>query len=71
MISPGDPWSVSPVQGSLGELCVRLQKPFVDIEKCIGCGTCEHECPVNGKRAVTVSAEGESRSLNRTLLLNG
>jgi ferredoxin len=71
MISPGDPWSVSPAQGSLGELCVRLQKPFVDIEKCIGCGTCEHECPVNGKRAVTVSAEGESRSLNRTLLLNG
>ncbi len=52
------------------EIQVRLQKPFVDIEKCIGCGVCEHECPVSGKRAIRVSAEGESRSSNRQLLLN-
>jgi ferredoxin len=47
---------------------VRLQKPYVDPDKCIGCGICEHECPVSGNRAVRVSAEGESRSENRKLL---
>ncbi len=51
------------------EIQVRLQKPYVDIEKCIGCGICEHECPVSGLKAVRVSAEGETRSNNRKLLL--
>jgi len=50
---------------------VRLQRPCIDIEKCIGCGVCEHECPVSGKRAIRVSAEGESRSMDRSLLLGG
>ena len=58
-----------PVAGEKIELQIRLQKPYIDIEKCIGCGICEHECPVSGKRAVRVSAEGETRSTNRTLLL--
>jgi ferredoxin len=48
---------------------VRLQRPCVDVEKCIGCGVCEHECPVSGKRAIRVSAEGETRSEDRRLLL--
>jgi polyferredoxin len=50
------------------EIRVRLQRPYVDIEKCIGCGVCEHECPVSGKRAIRVSAEGETRSKNRRLV---
>lgn len=58
-----------PGKGSIIEIQVRLQRPFIDIEKCIGCGICEHECPVSGKRAVRVSGEGETRSTNRTLLL--
>ena len=51
------------------EVQVRLQRPYVDIERCIGCGICEHECPVSGKKAIRVSAEGETRSANRRLLL--
>jgi ferredoxin len=58
-----------PAAGSKVEIAVRLQRPFIDIEKCIGCGVCEHECPVSGKKAVRVSAEGESRSIDRKLLL--
>ena len=58
-----------PAQGAKIEVQVRLQRPFVDIEKCIGCGICEHECPVSGIKAIRISAEGESRSADRTLLL--
>ncbi|MFH1369760.1 MAG: 4Fe-4S binding protein [Planctomycetota bacterium] len=60
-----------PAQGDKIEIQVRLQKPCVDIEKCIGCGVCEHECPVSGRRAIRVSAEGETRSMDRRLLLRG
>lgn len=55
--------------GDTLEIQVRLQRPQVDIEKCTGCGICEHECPVSGQRAVRVSAENESRSTSRSLLL--
>ncbi|MHC4739187.1 MAG: 4Fe-4S binding protein [Planctomycetota bacterium] len=58
-----------PAEGSKIEVQVRLQKPFVDIERCIGCGVCEHECPVSGKKAVRITAEGETRSADRALLL--
>jgi polyferredoxin/ferredoxin len=48
---------------------VRLQQPYVDPKLCIGCGICEHECPVSGKRAIRVTAENESRSPGRSMLL--
>lgn len=51
------------------QLQVRLQYPQVDPERCIGCGICEHECPVSGQRAIRVSAEGESRHRKHSLLL--
>jgi len=68
-ISPDNGFAKIPAKGSKIEIQVRLQKPYVDIEKCIGCGVCEHECPVSGRKAVRVSAEGETRSTNRALLL--
>jgi len=68
-ISPDKQFEKIPAAGSRIEVQVRLQRPLVDIEKCIGCGICEHECPVSGKRAIRVTAEGESRSADRTLLL--
>ena len=58
-----------PSAGQTVEIQVRLQQPHVDIRACIGCGVCEHECPVSGTRAIRVSAENESRSHNRRLLL--
>ncbi len=50
-------------------LLVRLQLPFVDPAHCIGCGVCEHECPVKGRRAIRVTAENETREKAHRLLL--
>ena len=56
--------------GSRIEVQIRLQRPCVDIEKCIGCGICEHECPVSGKKAIRVSAEGETRNADRKMIID-
>ncbi|ADV61227.1 4Fe-4S ferredoxin iron-sulfur binding domain protein [Isosphaera pallida ATCC 43644] len=47
-----------------------LKRPYIDPEKCIGCGICEHECPVKDDPAVYVTAIGETRSKERSLLLS-
>jgi polyferredoxin/ferredoxin len=69
MIPSDSQFEKKPAPGSKIEIQVRLQRPYIDIEKCIGCGVCEHECPVSGSKAIRVSAEGETRSADRTLLL--
>src|SRR4051794_36231029 len=49
---------------------LELKRPFIDPVKCIGCGICEHECPVKDDPAVYVTAIGESRDKSRSLLLS-
>ncbi|MGD8758514.1 MAG: 4Fe-4S binding protein, partial [Deltaproteobacteria bacterium] len=58
-----------PEAGNHVEIQIRLKQPYVDLKRCIGCGICEHECPVRGRRAIRVTAENESRSKEHTLLL--
>ncbi len=41
---------------------VRLKRPYMDPGRCIGCGICEHSCPVEDRAAVRVTAVGESRA---------
>jgi polyferredoxin len=48
---------------------VMLNKPYIRPELCIGCGICERECPVLDDPAVYVTAIGETRSKDRSLLL--
>jgi polyferredoxin len=48
---------------------VVLNKPYIRPELCIGCGICERECPVLDDPAVYVTAIGETRSKDRSLLL--
>ena len=50
---------------------IRLHQPYVDPARCIGCGVCEHECPVRGKRAIRVTAENESRAREHALIVKG
>ncbi len=57
-----------PDQG-LADIVILLQRPHVDPERCIGCGVCQHECPVKKRRAIRVTAENESRSKDSAILL--
>ena len=64
------PWRELPTAGSRVELLIRLQRVYVDVEKCIGCGVCEHECPVAGRRAIRVTAENETRHRDHALVVS-
>lgn len=55
--------------GRAVKILIRLQKPYVDPHTCIGCGVCQHECPVQGRRAIRVSAENESRSARHKMII--
>jgi polyferredoxin len=68
-IADGLPFESPPMPGSRVEIHIRLQQPYVDPKHCIGCGVCEHECPVPGKRAIRVTADNESRTPEHALLL--
>ena len=48
---------------------VRDGRPWVLADRCIGCGVCEHECPVHGLRAIRVTAENESRHPDRVMTI--
>jgi ferredoxin len=61
-------WAAAPAVGGRIFIEVRLQKPCIDPALCIGCGICEHECPVSGLRAIRVSAENESRNKRHSLM---
>lgn len=64
-----NPFAEAATTGARITLLVRLQLPFVDPTHCIGCGVCEHECPVKGRRAIRVTAENESRNPRHRLVL--
>jgi formate hydrogenlyase subunit 6/NADH:ubiquinone oxidoreductase subunit I len=56
------------VPGADGTM-LKVQLPYVDLKRCVGCGICENKCPVKGKPAIRTIAAGESRTLKNQLLL--
>ncbi|HVT82479.1 MAG TPA: 4Fe-4S dicluster domain-containing protein, partial [Phycisphaerae bacterium] len=38
----------------------RLQRPWVDQSKCIGCGFCENKCPLDGDAGIHVYRSGKA-----------
>lgn len=68
-ISPALPWKPTPSPGSMIEIYIRLQQPFVDPAKCTGCGICEHECPVRSQRAIRVTSDNESRNKKAAMVI--
>lgn len=68
-VSADDPFDPPPAPGKTLTIQIHLKQPYVDPQYCVGCGVCQHECPVKGKRAIRVSAENESRDSTRRLLI--
>ncbi len=59
----GGKFARNPDSGASVVLHLEFTVPHIDTSLCIGCGICERECPVVGdRRAVYVTAEGETRS---------
>ena len=48
------------VTNSKGEMII-VRQPYVIDNLCIGCGICEHKCPLDGAAAIQVTSGGESR----------
>jgi len=56
------------VPNSKGEI-VHVRQPYIDPQRCTGCGACEKACPIQDKPAVYVTNIGESRSKTNQILL--
>ncbi len=51
---------------------VTLKRPYVDPDKCIGCGVCENKCVFKDRAAVRVASTNETRhSDNQPILPSG
>jgi polyferredoxin len=69
LLGPQPQWPQALGPGDTVEIILRLQQPYVNPSHCIGCGVCEHECPVQGHRAIRVTAENESRHPEHRMML--
>ena len=50
-----------------GEI-IKIKRPYVDENLCVGCGICENKCPLTGHPGIKCTSRGESRAQGAELL---
>jgi formate hydrogenlyase subunit 6/NADH:ubiquinone oxidoreductase subunit I len=55
-VSPKAIWSREETVVRRDGTVTTLRRPHVDPTLCVGCGICEHECPIRGPAAVRVGS---------------
>ncbi|MCL4194564.1 MAG: 4Fe-4S binding protein, partial [Thermoguttaceae bacterium] len=48
-----------------------IKRPFVDPEKCTGCGVCESVCPFKDRPGIRVTSANETRNPDNQPILPG
>jgi MauM/NapG family ferredoxin protein len=67
--SPKAIYLIKDVVNGADDKKLKVQLPFVDLKRCVGCGICENKCPVRGLPAIRTISAGETRSLKNRILL--
>jgi len=67
--SPKAIWVIKETVTKSDGSTIVVQRPRVDVDRCVGCGICENVCPVQDRPAVYVTNIGETRSRTNQILL--
>ncbi len=67
--SPKAIWVLAETATRSDGTVVTVQRPRVDVDRCVGCGICENACPVQDRPAIYVTNIGETRSRTNQIRL--
>ena len=68
-VAPKAIYTISEEVYTLDNEWVVTKRPYVDPQRCTGCGSCEYACPVKDEPAIRITSVGESRSKTNQIVL--